>query len=201
MQYVKNKKNRFTRIIRACILCSFVVVLVGFAKPYLWFFSLNSGKYEVTTSMMLDKIISISDLSTIQTTYNSMVQVDDIIAPNPTLYYVSYEAIINAGIDFSKVALELDHENKTLEITLHESEILDTVVDIASLDFLFRDSSADTSFLSAEAYKLCQNDVAEHSKNIDTIFDLASENAVSAITAITLPFMQSLGNDYELIFV
>lgn len=201
MKYVKNKKNRFTRIIRACIICSIVLVLVGFAKPHLWLFSLNSGKHEVTSSMVLDKIISISDLSTIQTTYNSMVQVDDIIPPYPTLYYVSYEATINAGIDFSKVTLEIDHETKTVEVTLPESEIQDTIVDIATLDFLFRDTTADTSTLSAEAYKLCQNDVAEHSTTIDRILELASENAVSVITALTLPFIDSLGSEYQLIFV
>ncbi len=199
MKAVKNKKNRFSRILRATIMCSVLVILVGFAKPFIPFFS-QSSKHEVTTTMVLEKILSISDLSTIQTTYNSMVQVDDIIAPHSTLYYVSYEAVISAGIDFSDVNLVLDHDNKTLEVTLPESEIQETNVDIASLDFLFRDTSVNTANLTPEAYKLCQKDVEEHAKSLDTILELSTENAISIITALTLPFMDTLGNDYELIF-
>lgn len=200
MKYEKNKRNRFTRVLRTVILCFVLVVLVGFARPFIPFFS-QSNQYQVTTTMVLDKILSISDLSTIETTYNSMVEVEDIVDPKPVIYYVSYEATIKAGIDFSAVTLVLDHENKMLEITLPESKIQETNVDISSLDFLFRDTSFNNANLTPEAYRLCQMDVDEHSKSLDTILDLATENATSVITALTLPFMDSLGADYKLVIV
>lgn len=186
------------------ILLALVISAVGFGAykygaPYITSKYFTSNNVSVTTTMVLEKILQISDLSTVQTNYNSVVRVNDPANYDTVLYYISYEAIVSAGIDFSLVDLTIDHENKTLTITLPQSEIQETNVDISSIDYMFIDSKSNTETVTADAYQLCKNDVAIESENIDAIKELAYDNAVGVLTALTVPFMQKLGDEYILV--
>lgn len=181
-----------------------IFIAVGFGAykygtPYITSKYFTSNNVSVTTTMVLEKILQISDLSTVQTNYNSVVRVNDPANYDTVLYYISYEAIVSAGIDFSLVDLTIDHENKKLTITLPQSEIQETNVDISSIDYMFIDSKSNTETVTADAYQLCKNDVAIESENIDAIKELAYDNAVGVLTALTVPFMQKLGDEYILV--
>lgn len=198
-QSIQNTKSRLKTILKILVVVAVIVIAIIFAKPYLGNFS--KSNVVVTTTMVLQKILEISDLSTIQTNYNSIVRIPDPIDSESILYYISYEATISAGIDFNLVELNLDHDEKTLTITLPESKIHETNVDIGSLDYIFIDNKSNTETVTAYAYKMCQNDVAVESEKIDVIKELAYENAISVITALTVPFMQKLGSEYNLVIV
>ncbi len=72
-------------------------------------------------------------------------------------------------------------------------------VDIGSLDYIFMDDKAESDIVSAEAYKKCIEDAEEKVKSQNQIADLAKENAVNFIKAVTEPFVEQLGDDYQLV--
>lgn len=199
MKVYKQQKNIIISFIKFIFTAILALIIVNFAMSNIF---LKSSSYTVTSAMMLDKILAISDLSTVDTTYTSMVRVADPLNDNDTLYYVSYEAIISAGIDFNDITLDLDHQTNTVSIYLPESKVIGTNIDIASLDYLFikDDTNNDKNILS-QSFLLCKNDVENGSLKIDTINEIAYDNAVSVIKALTLPFMQTLGSNYSLEFV
>ena len=98
----------------------------------------NSKKQaEVITISTLQEIIDVSELSTFTAVYNGIAQVMNQEDPQSVDYYVSYEAKVNAGIDFEEVGIELEEETKTIRITVPPVELTEVNVDIASLDFIF----------------------------------------------------------------
>lgn len=198
-QSIMNLKKRSIQVIRLVSVIVVIFITFTFALPYLnnQFFANNGAT--ITTTMVLDKILEVSDLSTVQTSYSSIVKIADPLDTDQALYYVSYDSTISAGIDFSLVDLALDHEEKTLTVTIPDGQILDTNVDIGSLDYIFIDKKSNTETVTAYAYQMCKNDVAIESEKIDEIKELAYENAVGVISALTVPFMQKLGSDYELV--
>lgn len=198
-QSIQNTKKRFISIIRVLVVIVVIFIAVAFGFPYLNNNFFANNKVSLTTTMVLEKILEVSDLSTVETSYSSIVRIDDPVDNRDTLYYISYEATISAGIDFSLVDLALDHEEKKLTITIPESKILDTNVDIGSLDYIFIDKKSNNESVTAYAYQICKNDVAIESENIPAIKELAYENALGVISALTVPFMQQLGAEYELV--
>jgi len=167
------------------------------------FVSQNNKKQEqeeVITVSTLKKIIHVSELSTFTAVYNGIAQVMNEEKPEETDYYVSYEAKVNAGIDFEKINIMVDATAKTIHITLPEVYITETIVDIASLDFIFMNEQANTSTISQKAYKECEADVQNESKKQDAIFQLAKQNAENILTALVKPMIEQLDSEYKLIF-
>lgn len=147
---------------------------------------------EVITVSTLEKIVEVSDLSTFRVVYNGVAYADD-------KYYVSYEATVDAGIDFEKIEITVDSENKLVTIDLPQAEILDTYVDIASLDYIFIDKKANTETVSEEAFKLCKYDVRHESENQEAIVELAQQNAENVVIALVKPFVDQVDSEYEII--
>lgn len=147
---------------------------------------------EVITVSTLEKIVEVSDLSTFRVVYNGVAYADD-------KYYVSYEATVDAGIDFEKIQIAVDSENKRVTIDLPQAEILDTYVDIASLDYIFIDKKANTETVSEEAFKLCKYDVKHESENQEAIIDLAQQNAENVVIALVKPFVDQVDSEFEII--
>ena len=57
---------------------------------------------EVVTASTLEKIVQTSDLSTFTSVYNGIAEVHDSSNADKVLYYVAYEASVDAGIDFRR---------------------------------------------------------------------------------------------------
>ena len=120
---------------------------------------------QLITVSTLEKIIQVSELSTSTVVYNGIAEVPEADDPDSIAYYVSYEATVQAGIDLTAVEVqEVDHEAKTITISLPEVQLFDANVDISSLDYIFLDDKANTATVSAEAYKACQEDVNAESE-------------------------------------
>jgi len=165
--------------------------------------ALNFGKEdnepEIITVSELEKIINVSELSTYTAVYNGIAQIMNEDKPDQIDYYVSYEAKVKAGIDFSKVKIDVDNEAKEIHFSIPEIHITDINVDIGSLDYIFLNKKANTSTVSKTAYAACEKDVREESKAQEEIFDLSKENAEHVLTALISPIIELQGIDYELV--
>ena len=119
--------------------------------------------------------------------------------PESVDYYVSYEAKVNAGIDFEQVEIDLDEEAKTIRITMPPVELTDVNVDISSLDFIFYNQKLNTSTVTETAYKACEADVEKESQEQQAIYDLAEQNAKNVLTALVKPIVDQADTEYTLV--
>lgn len=160
----------------------------------------NSKKQaEVITVSTLQEIIDVSELSTFTAVYNGIAQVMNQDNPESVDYYVSYEAKVNAGIDFEQVGIDLDEEAKTIRITMPPVELTDVNVDISSLDFIFYNQKLNTSTVTETAYKACEADVEKESQEQQAIYDLAEQNAKNILTALVKPIVDQAETEYTLV--
>lgn len=153
----------------------------------------------IVTSSVLEKMLDTTELSTYKMTYNGVAEVNDPEKDDDVAYYVSYQSTVRAGVDISKIKVEKDTKKKQYIVTLPEIKIFDPNVSIESLDYLFMDSSANTSTVSKDAYKAAIRD-AEKEVNANTeIKRLAKENLTNVITAVTKPLLNGDEEDYTLL--
>ena len=82
-------KSATTIIIAVIVIAVIAVVLTKVFKK-------EEPVKEVITVSTLEKIVEVSDLSTFKVVYNGVACAED-------KYYVSYEATVDAGIDFEKI--------------------------------------------------------------------------------------------------
>ncbi len=188
------RKQLLTIVIIGVVLIS----IAGFAiVPQV--FGNQDDKKDVITVLTLEKIIKVSELSTFTAVYNGIAQVMNEEKPDEIDYHVSYEAKVNAGIDFDKITIVIDDTEKTINITLPEVYITDINVDIASLDYIFLNDKANVSTSSQKAFKACEDDVRTESEQQKAIFELATQNAKNILTALTRPIIEQLDAEYTLV--
>lgn len=190
----KNTKINLVIILIAIILVIALSVygIVKLSKP-------QPSQPEIVTVSTLEKIINVSELSTFTAVYNGIAQVNNAEDSEEIDYYVSYEARVNAGVDFEKIVIKVDDESKQLEISIPEVYITDINVDIASLDFIFYNNKANTSTVTQEAFKACETDVKNESEQQSAILDLAKQNAVNILTALVKPIIEQMDAEYKLV--
>ena len=92
----------------------------------------------------------------------------------------------------------LNEEQKTVDISIPETEITGVNVDIASLDYMFVDSKLDQSKISEKAYKACIEDVERRTEEESNIRELAQQNAENTVKALVKPFIEQIDNEYVL---
>ena len=151
---------------------------------------------EITTVSTLQKIIDVSDLSTFTAVYNGIAEVMNEKNPEKTDYYVSYEARVEAGIDFSDIQISID--DRIIVVDIPDVKINDVIVDISSLDFIFYNNSANQSAVTQRAFRACEEDVQTETEKQDAILELAQQNAENIITALVQPIIDQLDEEYEL---
>lgn len=153
---------------------------------------------EVLTVSTLEKIVNDSKLSTFTSIYNGTVAVENEDDPEKIDYYVSYEAKVNAGIDFDQIKFDLDDTTKRILVTLPQVYITKINVDITSMDYIFNNNKLNTSSISEKAYKLCEMDAQTEAENNDIIFEMARQNAENVIRGLIEPFAKQLDSNYVL---
>lgn len=161
----------------------------------------GENKKEITSVSTLEKIINVSELSTFSAVYNGIAKVNNSENPDQLDYYVSYEAKIKAGIDFEKVNIDIDKtdKQKKINIIIPKVHITKVNVDISSLDFIFLNQNANSTAVTEQAYKACNEDAQRESENQKAIYELAEENAKSIVKALVSPLLEQLGEEYELV--
>lgn len=191
------KQELFGKILKYVIIFVLILALIIIGVTAI---SVSSKKpeLEIISKSTLEKIINVSDLSTFEAVYNGIAKVMNEDNPEKVDCYVSYEAKVKAGIDFEKVDIEVDSENKVISVKLPEIKITDVNVDITSLDYIFENDKANTSTVSEKAYKKCIEDVKNESNSEDAIYDLAEQNAHNIVEALISPFIEQLDDEYQL---
>ena len=177
------KKRKITKkgylllgAILICILISLTAFLITQQKK-----SSAVSPPEVITVSTLEKIINVKELSTFTAVYNGIASVGDTENDKQPDYYVSYEARVKAGI------------------VMDDIQITEINVDISSLDFIFYNLKANTSSVTQEAYKACEDDAKEEVETQEAILTLAKQNAVNIIKALTSPIVEQLDAEYQLV--
>lgn len=163
----------------------------------------TSGREEpqpqVFNKSTLERIINVSELSTFTAVYNGIARVANEKKPEKIDYYVSYEATVNAGIDFRAVDISINEEQKTITLKVPEAHITNQSVEMSSLDFIFLNQKADKSGVTEAAYKACEEDVRQESEQQTAICELAKQNAENVLKALTKPIVDQLGDGYQLV--
>ena len=153
---------------------------------------------EVITVSTLQEIVNVSELSTYTAVYNGIAQVMNGEDPEKTDYYVSYEAKVYAGIDFEDIGIAVDDEAKAISVEIPEVTITDVIVDIASMDFIFYNDKANASTVSQQAYKACEEDARQESREQEAIYELARQNAANVLRALIEPIVDQTDGGYSL---
>ncbi len=194
---MKNILKKLSKKSLVILICCFIVVIL-IITTILFVNKNGRKKLEIITKSNLEKIINVSDLSTLEAVYNGIAKVTNNEEPDEVNYYVSYDAKIKAGIDFQQVDINLDNEKKVIKVKIPEIKINDINVDIASLDYIFMNDKANTETVSEQAYEKCIEDVTSEVDTEDAIYELAKENAQNIIEALIKQFINQLDAEYKL---
>ena len=140
--------------------------------------------------IILEKIIEISELSTIEYTYNAIATKykDDVKDENNIEYYVSYEGVVTVGIDFNEIKIEPNEKEKKITITLPEVEDHDIRVNMGTMEYIYVENTNEKDRISQEAYLLCKNDLKDRISKEENLDKNARENAISAVEALFKPW-------------
>lgn len=193
-EFNKDHKKKFI------IAAGFAIAILVLIALFLLLLSKPAKKSEpsIITTSTLEKILTVSDLSTFEAIYNGIAKVTNPDDAQKIDYYVSYDATVKAGIDFEQVEISVDNTAKIISVKLPEIKITDITVDIGSMDYIFINDHANTETVSEEAYKWCINDVTDESAHEDAIYELAEQNAKNIIEALIRPFVSSFDSEYQL---
>lgn len=194
VEFSKDHKKKFIIVagFATAILVLIASSLLLLSKP------VKKSEPSIITTSTLEKILTVSDLSTFEAIYNGIAKVTNPDDAQKVDYYVSYDATVKAGIDFEQVEISVDDTAKIISVKLPEVKITDITVDIGSMDYIFIDDHANTETVSEEAYKWCINDVTDESTHEDAIYELAEQNAKNIIEALIRPFVSSFDSEYQL---
>lgn len=198
---MKKANIKFTRQQRwlMIIVAVIVVLIIGGSITIGQVVGAAGGHIDVINVPTLEKIIKVSELSTFTAIYNGIAQVMNEEITEETDFYVSYEAKVNAGIDFEKVSISIDANEKRITVTIPDIYITDVNVNVASLDYIFLNVDANESAVSQTALKACEMDVQRESEKQNAIFELAKQNAENVLMALIGPIIQQMDPEYEVI--
>lgn len=161
------------------------------------FFVININtnvKQETFSSSVLIKTIEMANLSTSQFTYNGIAEIPNEKNSEKIDCYIKYKAIVKVGVDFKKINIEKDDENKIVTISLPNIKITDISVDAASLSYIPSKPKYDLNTI----LQTCKNDVNVEVKNSDNLIKSAEENLKSVVEGLVEPIVTKEG--YEIVW-
>lgn len=157
----------------------------------------KDGQLTTISKASLQKIIEINELSTVDYTYNATAAkyVEDNV--EEVKYYVAYEGTVTAGIDFHKIDIDVNEDEKIVTITIPEVEIHGIRVDMGTMEYIFVKDKFETETISQEAYKLCKEDLKKRVEKEKLLYSTAKENAVSSVEALFKPWIETIDKEYK----
>lgn len=190
--------NGLSKLVKT-ILCIAIFLVIAVIVVGVLGLGKGNGLSTVSESS-LREVLEISELSTAEYPYNGIATKysDD---GEKVLYHVAYEGKVTAGIDFTKVLLNIDQDGHRILITLPEVEVNKETVDVTTMDFIFLKDKYETETISKEAYDLCMEDLEKTAAEQKNLLIFAEDSAKSCIEALLEPFLASMGSDYVIEFV
>lgn len=170
-----------------------ILVIIIVILAYEFICSLQEKEATITTKSSLEKILEISELSTIEYTYNAIATKykDNIKEDKNIEYHVSYEGIVTVGIDFNEIKIEPNEKEKKIIITIPEIEKHDISVNIGTMEYMYIKNTDEKDSISQEAYSVCKEDLKERISKEKSLDKNARENAISAIEALFKPWSET----------
>ena len=181
------KTTRYIIVAGIVVLLIAILLLVVFSPEGGTTFSAESS---------LKEVFEISDLSTAEFIYNSVVEVKN---DKDTMYHTSYKGTVKVGVNFEKIKI-LEAKDK-ITIIIPSIELQSVVVD-TELDYIFMKDKYNDERVYAEAYNACINDLTNKAMTNQTLLATARESAVDTVRALLRPFESQLaeGQVFEVVF-
>ncbi|MCR5293542.1 MAG: DUF4230 domain-containing protein [Eubacterium sp.] len=157
----------------------------------------KGGTVSTITESKLERILEISQLNTVEYTYNAVATIynEDYTYIK---YYVAYDGTVKAGIDFSKVDVSVDETTKTIFINLPDVEIMDVLVDAGSMEYIFPDEFMESETITEEAYRLCNENLRMKAENEEKMYTMARKNAETAVSGLIKPWVKQVDEGYQI---
>lgn len=161
----------------------------------------KKGSRSISAKSSLEKIIEINELSTIDYTYNAIATKykDGKNDKKSIEYYVAYEGVVTAGIDFNEIKIQIDDKDAIINIILPEVEIQDIRVAMDTMEYIFVKKAKEEQSISQEAYKLCKEDLKNRLENEENLYTSAKENAISAVEGLLKPWLNVIDKEYKVV--
>lgn len=197
---IKNKLSNYFNKLSIKTKVIFLIAIIIVVSLLLFIINLNKeNSLSITTTSSLQKIIEINELSTVDYTYNAVATKykEDKKEEGNEEYYVAYEGVVTAGIDFNEIAIDIDKKEKKINITLPQVEIHDVRVNMGTMEYIYIKKTKEEESISQEAYKLCKQDLKDRLGNEENLYNNARENAMSAVEALFKPWIETVDDDYK----
>ncbi len=194
----KNKRRQVVLKQKLVLGIVFLVIIIAIIAIIRTIGKLNEEEQEVAsiTENQVKDVLEISELSTVEYTYNAITQA--YADEGSTLkYYVAYNGIVKAGIDFSKIDIKVDTPHKKITVTVPEVTIQECSVDPGTFEYIFsEDKYDDAKTVPPEAYKLCSEDLQKRVKQEKEMLTLGHDNAVAAVEGLISPWVKQVDKQY-----
>lgn len=195
---MEESTKRKSSQLRFLLACAMAIILIG-AAALLVMPRNNQENIHVEITMMLEKIVKTSDLSTAVFKYGGIVEVHNPKKPKDIDYYINYKASVYAGVDLTEIQFQKDDNAKTITAVLPEVTIQDTVVDPESLDFIFMNKKANNASVTSTALTACEADIQQECTSESALLEVARSNAENAVRALTEPVIEQACKEYTLV--
>lgn len=195
------KKILTTKKNKMFFFCAVIIVLFLFCVFLFLIFRNNANKNIVFSSptATLDKIFEISEINTVEYTYNGVVVKKNDKNDKKDEYYIKYTGTITAGIDMKKIEREVDEDNKKIYITVPAVEIFDIDIENDNYEYIFKNEKLknQTTYLS-DIRELCKADLEKRINSDSEFLKIAKENAYNTVNALTEPLEKLDGFGYKI---
>lgn len=162
----------------------------------------KKGKIKTTLKSSIDKVVEKSDLETANITYNIIAKKCkkdgcDTSSNDTSLfeYVLSCDASITAGIDFSKV--DIDIEGKKVIVKLPDATLVGEP-NIGSVKALNGKEIKATEY--ADARKFCQEEVKERALNDNKLLPAAKEQSKTVLEDFYKSWINIYDSSYKIEF-
>lgn len=165
----------------------------------------KEGEIIISAKSSLERIVEKNELQTVNYTYNAIAKQpknknipENSENDDDYKYFVLYEGMLSAGIDFKQVKINVDSDSKKLIITIPEPKITGYNVNIGSLKFIFTKDKYNEASELENAFKLCKEDLQKRSEKDTLILQTAKQNSITVLEAFFKPWLETFNDEYQL---
>lgn len=192
-------------IVVLCVAVCAVLLIVwnknegGFINKYINDFDNvldQEGEVKTISIASLESVFDITELSTADYIYNGIAKVykED---GTTVKYYAAYEGKVKAGIDFDKIVFDINEEEKVITVTIPDIRFTEITVNPGTLEYIFKDKKSETETVHQEAFKICEEDLAERIDKEKELVNSAKKNSIAVVEALVTPWVEQMDNEYK----
>ena len=157
------------------------------------FFNKGTSSSTIVTSILQDQKV-ISELSTLIVPYGGIYEEKD--DKGKDVLAIAYRGTVEYGLDFNKINISSDDENKIITVKIPSIEIKEIYIDPSSIS-----SIPEGKFNESTNYlQKCRDDLLnKFTNNSDEMYELAKSTAIETLLSFLNPIIYNLGDAYTLV--